>query len=82
MKPAGVVRKIDQLGRVVLPKPLRKRYQMNEGDPIEILVEGDQIILERYRPKCVFCSLIDGVSEFKNRYICSQCMQEMTCLSR
>ena len=46
MKPAGVVRKVDQLGRIVLPKSLRKRYQMNEGDPVEILVQGDHIILE------------------------------------
>ncbi|EFU38999.1 transcriptional regulator, AbrB family protein [Paenibacillus vortex V453] len=67
MKPAGVVRKVDQLGRIVLPKSLRKRYQMNEGDPVEILVQGDHIILERYRPKCVFCGSMDGVSEFKER---------------
>ena len=76
MKPAGVVRKVDQLGRIVLPKSLRKRYQMNEGirrNPCT----GDHIILERYRPKCVFCGSMDGVSEFKERYICSQCMSEM-----
>lgn len=77
MKPAGVVRKVDQLGRIVLPKSLRKRYQMNEGDPVEILVQGDHIILERYRPKCVFRGSMDGVSEFKERHICAQCMSEM-----
>ncbi|MNJ78590.1 putative transition state regulator Abh [compost metagenome] len=77
MKPAGVVRKVDQLGRIVLPKSLRKRYQMNEGDPVEILVQGDHIILERYRPKCVFCGSMEGVSDFKERCICSQCLVEM-----
>ncbi|AIQ16968.1 MULTISPECIES: AbrB/MazE/SpoVT family DNA-binding domain-containing protein [Paenibacillus] len=82
MKPAGVVRKVDQLGRIVLPKSLRKRYQMNEGDPVEILVQGDHIILERYRPKCVFCGSIEGVSEYKDRYICAECLGEMTQLSR
>jgi transcriptional pleiotropic regulator of transition state genes len=77
MKPAGVVRKVDQLGRIVLPKSLRKRYQMNEGDPVEILVSGDHIILERYRPRCVFCSSMEQVSEFKERHICAECLGEM-----
>jgi len=77
MKPAGVVRKVDQLGRIVLPKSLRKRYLMNEGDPVEIFVQGDHIILERYRPKCVFCGSMTEVKEFKNRSLCSVCMEEM-----
>jgi len=77
MKPAGVVRKVDQLGRIVLPKSLRKRYQMNEGDPVEILVQGDHIILERYHPKCVFCGSIEAVKDFKDRYICGECIGEM-----
>jgi transcriptional pleiotropic regulator of transition state genes len=77
MKPAGVVRKVDQLGRIVLPKSLRKRYLMNEGDPVEILVQGDHIILERYRPKCVFCGNIDQVSDFKERHVCGVCLAEM-----
>jgi AbrB family transcriptional regulator, transcriptional pleiotropic regulator of transition state genes len=77
MKPAGVVRKVDQLGRIVLPKSLRKRYLMNEGDPVEILVQGDHIILERYRPKCVFCGNMDQVSDFKERHICGACLEEM-----
>ncbi|EOS55880.1 MULTISPECIES: AbrB/MazE/SpoVT family DNA-binding domain-containing protein [Paenibacillus] len=81
MKPAGVVRKVDQLGRIVLPKSLRKRYQMNEGDPVEILVQGDHIILERYRPKCVFCGSMEHVSDFKERSICNQCLVEMSQLS-
>ncbi|OAB46013.1 AbrB/MazE/SpoVT family DNA-binding domain-containing protein [Paenibacillus glacialis] len=82
MKPAGVVRKVDQLGRIVLPKSLRKRYQMNEGDPVEILVQGDHIILERYRPKCVFCGSVEEVNDFKDRLICAQCQSEMTDLLR
>ncbi|WP_426455157.1 AbrB/MazE/SpoVT family DNA-binding domain-containing protein [Paenibacillus sp. S-38] len=77
MKPAGVVRKVDQLGRIVLPKSLRKRYQMNEGDPVEILVSGDHIILERYRPRCVFCGSMEQVSDFKERHICAECLGEM-----
>ncbi|ASS66608.1 MULTISPECIES: AbrB/MazE/SpoVT family DNA-binding domain-containing protein [unclassified Paenibacillus] len=82
MKPAGVVRKVDQLGRIVLPKSLRKRYQMNEGDPVEILVQGDHIILERYRPRCVFCGSMEQVADFKERYLCSECMGQMQHLRR
>ncbi|GMK38691.1 SpoVT/AbrB family regulatory protein [Paenibacillus sp. CCS19] len=82
MKPAGVVRKVDQLGRIVLPKSLRKRYSMNEGDPVEILVQGDHIILERYRPRCVFCGSMEEVREFKDRYLCAECTTEMSQLRR
>jgi transcriptional pleiotropic regulator of transition state genes len=77
MKPAGIVRKLDQLGRIVLPKSLRKRYQMNVGVPVEILVQGDHIILERYRPKCVFCSSMEQVIQFKEKYICGICAKEL-----
>jgi transcriptional pleiotropic regulator of transition state genes len=68
---------VDQLGRIVLPKSLRNRYQMNEGDPVEILVQGEHIILERYRPRCVFCTSIEQVSDFKDKHICAECAIEM-----
>lgn len=77
MKPVGVVRKVDQLGRIVLPKSLRKRYSMNEGDPVEILVQEDHIILERYKPRCVFCASVDHTIEYKSRHICRACQSEM-----
>lgn len=77
MKPVGVVRKVDQLGRIVLPKSLRKRYNMNEGDPVEILVDGDQIILGKYKPRCVFCASVEGVAEYKEKPICQSCINEM-----
>lgn len=82
MKPAGVVRKVDQLGRIVLPKSLRKRYLMNEGDPVEIFVQGDHIILERYRPKCVFCGSMEEIRDYKERYLCEGCIVEMSHLPR
>jgi len=82
VKPAGIVRKVDQLGRIVLPKSLRKRFQMNEGDPVEILVQGDHIILSRYYPRCVFCGSAEQVSEFKERHICAGCLSEMSALRR
>lgn len=77
MRPAGVVRKVDQLGRIVLPKSLRKRYRMNVGDPVEILIQGEHILLERYRPKCLFCNSTEQVSEYREKYLCRSCMGEM-----
>jgi transcriptional pleiotropic regulator of transition state genes len=50
---------------------------MNQGDPIEILVEGDQLFLERFRPKCVFCSSIETILTYRDKPICSVCIAEM-----
>lgn len=55
---------------------------MNEGDPVEILVQGDHIILERYRPRCVFCGSMEGVSEYKEKYLCADCIADMSQLRR
>lgn len=77
MRPIGVVRKVDQLGRLVLPKSLRRRFNMNEGDPVEILVQGEHIILERYRPHCVLCGSTEQVAEYRERYICKTCVDDL-----
>ena len=77
MRPIGVVRKVDQLGRLVLPKSLRKRFNMNEGDPVEILVQGEHIILERYKPRCILCNSTERVIAYRERYICAECVEEL-----
>lgn len=77
MRPAGVVRKVDQLGRIVLPKSLRRRYRMNSGDPVEILVSGDHILLERHKPKCLFCGEMEQVAEYRGKYVCLSCLKEL-----
>ena len=55
MKSTGFVRKVDNLGRIVLPVELRKRFEIDIKDPMEIYVDGEQIILKKYEPACVFC---------------------------
>ena len=77
VRPIGVVRKVDQLGRIVLPKSLRKKFSMNEGDPIEIVVTGEQIILEKYKPRCSFCNSQENVHDFKDKHICVGCLAEL-----
>lgn len=81
MRAVGVVRKVDTLGRIVLPKSIRQNYDMGEGTPIEILVQDDHIILEKFKPKCVFCFSTEQVKEYLDRYICKSCVEEMSKLT-
>ena len=77
MKATGVVRKIDELGRIVLPIELRRTMDIAEKDPIEIFVDGESIILKKYEPSCIFCSEAKNVNEYKGKNICSECMEEL-----
>ncbi|NFD54655.1 AbrB/MazE/SpoVT family DNA-binding domain-containing protein [Clostridium botulinum] len=77
MKSTGVVRKLDNLGRVVLPKELRKTLNLDEKDPLEIYVDGEQIILKKYAPACIFCGEANEVINFKGKNICNNCLKEL-----
>jgi len=77
MKATGIVRKIDDLGRIVLPRELRKVLEINERDSIEIFTEGRCIMLQKYEPSCIFCGNSENVSEYKGRNICASCMSEL-----
>jgi AbrB family transcriptional regulator, transcriptional pleiotropic regulator of transition state genes len=76
MKAVGVVRKVDELGRFVLPKELRDIFDINIKDAIEIYVNGESIILKKYQPSCVFCSNAEETVLFKGKLICSTCSNE------
>ena len=77
MKSTGVVRKIDELGRVVLPSELRKVFGIREGDQLEISVEGEQIILQKRQDSCTFCGAEDPAVEYKGRRVCADCAAEL-----
>mgnify|MGYP002281271402 FL=1 len=77
MKSTGIVRKIDDLGRMVIPIELRKTMNINKKDPMEIFVEDDKIILKKYEPACIFCGSADNTFEYKGRTICQECMDKM-----
>jgi len=78
MKSTGIVRRIDELGRVVLPKELRITLNIHERDPLEIYVDEDGgIILKKSESACVFCSSKDDVLLFKGQSVCRQCMEKM-----
>lgn len=78
MKSTGIVRKVDELGRIVLPIELRRTLDIAERDALEIYVDGTSIILKKYQPACVFCGDSKDVSTFKGKNICASCMQELT----
>lgn len=77
MKATGVVRKVDELGRVVIPIELRRTMGIAEKDPLEIYVDGDQIILKRYEPACVFCGNASDVQHFHGKMVCRECATAM-----
>ncbi len=74
MRPIGVVRKLDQLGRIVIPMELRKRFGIRTDDEIEIFVDSDTIILRKYLPRCVFCQNPDeNIRQYRGKNICPDC---------
>lgn len=77
-KATGVVRKIDILGRVVIPKELRTTMGMNDNDPVEFFVADNQVILKKYEPGCIFCGDMDSVHRHKGHNVCTRCMSEMS----
>ena len=74
MKSTGIVRKVDELGRIVLPIELRRTLDIAERDPLEIFVEDDSIILKKFQPSCIFCDSSKNIVNFKGKNVCSSCI--------
>ena len=77
MKATGIVRAVDDLGRIVIPKELRRTLDIAERDCLEFFVEGEQIILKKYEPSCVFCGQARDVFNYKGKNICHSCIKEL-----
>ena len=77
MKSTGIVRKVDELGRVVLPIELRRNLNIEEKDSLEIYVDGNSVILKKYEPDCIFCGNARDVINFKGKNICPACLAEL-----
>ncbi len=77
MKSTGIVRKVDELGRVVLPIELRRTLDINEKDSLEIFVEGSQVILKKYEPACIFCQSSNDVAVFCGKNVCKSCREKI-----
>lgn len=78
MKSIGIVRRVDELGRIVLPIELRRTLDIAEKNPVEIYVDGDSVILKKYEPSCVFCGNAKDIIDFKGRNVCQSCLRELS----
>ena len=77
MKSTGIVRKVDELGRVVIPIELRRNLDIEVKDALEIFVDEEHIILKKYAPACIFCGQAKDVTTFKGKNICPSCMEDL-----
>ncbi len=77
MKSTGIVRKIDSVGRFVVPIELRTTLDLGTNDAIEIFTDEDKVILKKYQPACIFCGNADNVTYFKGKLICRDCLEEL-----
>jgi len=77
LKSTGIVRKVDELGRVVIPIELRRTLGIGEKDALEIYVDGERIVLKKYEPACIFTGEVDDTIRYKNKVVSKKCILEM-----
>jgi transcriptional pleiotropic regulator of transition state genes len=80
MKSTGIVRKMDTLGRVVIPIELRRTLGIDLKDSIEIFVDKDAIILKKYNPSCIYCDNASDLTSFGGKNICLECLEKIKSL--
>ena len=80
MKATGIVRHVDELGRIVLPSELRKMLHINEKDALEVYTDNGMIILKKYEPACIFCGDAKDVKRIRDKNVCSACIKELQAL--
>ncbi len=73
----GITRRVDELGRIVIPAELRRTMNIYERDQIEIFSENDRIILKKHEDSCIFCGGDENLSLFKEKYVCSSCLEKL-----
>ena len=77
MKSTGIIRKVDDLGRIVLPIELRRTLDIAERDELEIFMENDRIVLQKYEPACIFCGSARNVTSFNQKNVCEDCIRKL-----
>ena len=81
MKSTGIVRRVDELGRVVIPIEIRNKFNIVEKDPIEIYIDGSSIVLKKFEPNCIFCGNSKNLTEYKDKLVCNKCLKKISELS-
>lgn len=83
MKSTGIIRGLDNMGRVVIPKEIRKFLDMTEGvDEFEIYMQDDCIVLKKHKPSCIFCADDENCIQFENQIVCKACIEKLQILKR
>lgn len=82
MKSIGIVRRVDELGRIVLPIELRRKFDIEEKDSLEIYTEDNCIILKKYEPSCIFCGNATDIFQFNGKNVCSECAKTLYGLAK
>ena len=77
MKATGIVRRLDELGRIVLPMEIRNTFNLEPQDPVEIFVDGDRIILMKYQPCCIFCKSTKDNVIYNEKRVCKACIEKL-----
>ena len=78
MKTTGIVRGIDRMGRVVIPREIRRQHRMeNDLDEFDIFMEGDKVILKKFRPSCIFCDAIVENIPYEGYMVCKSCIEKL-----
>lgn len=78
MKSTGIIRRMDELGRVVIPIEIRNQFNIVEKDPIEIFVDGSSIVLRKFEPNCVFCGNTKQLLTYNEKLICESCSKKIS----
>ena len=77
MKSTGIVRRIDELGRIVIPMELRRTLDISRCDPVEVYTEDDKIILKKFQESCIFCGNSENITNFKDKAVCADCLKQL-----
>ena len=77
MKSTGIIRKVDELGRIVLPVELRRSLDIEVRDELEIYLENDRIVLQKFEPSCVFCASSHGLVTYRGKNVCQECIRNL-----
>ncbi len=78
----GIRRKVDDLGRIVLPAPFRRALGIGVGDELEVILDGDRLVLSRPRERCTFCDATEGLDSFRGKAVCWSCAAAVRALDR
>lgn len=77
MKSTGIIRKLDELGRIVLPIEMRRTFSLAEKDAVEIYVDGDSIVLKKHQPNCILCGETKSLIDYKGKLVCKSCIKSL-----